>query len=276
MIKLDIMSDPICPWCYIGKSYLDKALSDHPDHPFTIEWHPFQLNPDMPAGGMDRRAYLEGKFGGKDGAVAAYAPVVQSAEDAGLTINFDAMQRTPNTLNAHRLIHWAGVEGRQTAAVSQLFQAYFVEGSDIGDAEVLSDIADGILKDEARHLGFNHIYLEDRFTGMFTAGEEGGKVYGESLHQRLRTCWEARCRSSKPSIASCGKWVSKWISSCTILSMRPLGVWKSRFRQGPELPPVRPRPVIQKRLKPSALEGTLIPSTYDLKTMTLRPVKRSS
>ena len=144
MIKLDIMSDPICPWCYIGKSYLDKALTDHPDHPFTIEWHPFQLNPDMPAGGMGRRAYLEGKFGGKDGAVAAYAPVVQHAKDAGLTINFDAMQRTPNTLNAHRLIHWAGIEGRQTAAVSQLFQAYFVDGSDIGDAEVLSDIADGI------------------------------------------------------------------------------------------------------------------------------------
>lgn len=144
MIKLDIMSDPICPWCYIGKAHLDKALADHPDHPFTIEWHPFQLNPDMPADGMDRRAYLEGKFGGKDGAVAAYAPVVQHAKDAGLTINFDAMQRTPNTLNAHRLIHWAGIEGRQTAAVSQLFQAYFVDGSDIGDAEVLADIADGI------------------------------------------------------------------------------------------------------------------------------------
>lgn len=144
MIKLDIMSDPICPWCYIGKSHLDRALTEHPDHPFTIEWHPFQLNPDMPAGGMDRRVYLEGKFGGKDGAVTAYAPVVQSAKDAGLTINFDAMQRTPNTLDAHRLIHWAGIEGRQTAAVSQLFQAYFVDGSDIGDAEVLSDIADGI------------------------------------------------------------------------------------------------------------------------------------
>ena len=145
--KLDIMSDPICPWCYIGKAHLDRALESEPDHPFAIEWHPFQLNPDMPAEGMDRRAYLEGKFGGKEGAVRAYAPVVEHAEKAGLKINFEAMQRTPNTLNAHRLIHWAGIEGRQTAAVSALFKAYFVDARDIGDAEVLADIADGIEMD---------------------------------------------------------------------------------------------------------------------------------
>ena len=146
-IKLDIMSDPICPWCYTGKAHLDRALEGEPDHPFAIEWHPFQLNPDMPAEGMDRRAYLEGKFGGKEGAVRAYAPVVEHAEKAGLKINFEAMQRTPNTLNAHRLIHWAGIEGRQTAAVSALFKAYFVDARDIGDAEVLADIADGIEMD---------------------------------------------------------------------------------------------------------------------------------
>ncbi len=148
-IKLDIMSDPICPWCYIGKTHLDKALADHPDHPFSIEWHPFQLNPDMPAEGMDRRAYLEGKFGGKEGAVRAYAPVVEHAKAAGLTINFEDMKRTPNTLNAHRLIHWAGIEGRQTAAVSALFKAYFVDARDIGDVEVLADIADSIEMDAA-------------------------------------------------------------------------------------------------------------------------------
>ena len=146
-IKLDIMSDPICPWCYIGKAHLDRALESEPDHPFAIEWHPFQLNPDMPATGMDRRAYLEGKFGGKAGAIKAYAPVVEHAEKAGLKINFEAMQRPPNTLNAHRLIHWAGIEGRQTAAVSALFKAYFVDARDIGDTEVLSDIADAIEMD---------------------------------------------------------------------------------------------------------------------------------
>ncbi|MEO9631576.1 MAG: DsbA family oxidoreductase [Sulfitobacter sp.] len=148
-IKLDIMSDPICPWCYIGKAHLDRALQDHPNHPFAIEWHPFQLNPEMPREGMDRRAYLEGKFGGKEGAVRAYAPVVEHAEKAGLNINFEAMKRTPNTLDAHRLIHWAGIEGRQTAAVAALFKAYFVEARDIGDAEVLADIADSIEMDAA-------------------------------------------------------------------------------------------------------------------------------
>ena len=119
MIKLNIISDPICPWCYIGKTLLDRALESHPDHPFDIEWHPFQLNPDMPVEGMDRREYLETKFGGKDGALRAYAPVVERAEDAGLSIDFAAIERTPNTVNAHRLIHWAGLEGRQVGSCSR-------------------------------------------------------------------------------------------------------------------------------------------------------------
>lgn len=143
-VALDILSDPICPWCYIGKTHLEKALAQVPGHPFVIQWHPFQLNPEMPAGGMDRRAYLEAKFGGQEGAVRAYAPVVEHARSAGLEINFEAMQRTPNTLDAHRLIHWAGIEHKQHDAVDALFRAYFVEGRDIGDHEVLGDIADGI------------------------------------------------------------------------------------------------------------------------------------
>lgn len=149
MVKLDIISDPICPWCYIGKTLLDRALEQRPDHPFVIEWHPFQLNPDMPREGMDRRAYLEAKFGGKEAAVTAYAPVVEKAEATGLKIDFEAMQRTPNTLDAHRLIHWAGIEGKQNAAAMALFTAYFTQGRDIGDAEVLADIADGLGMDAA-------------------------------------------------------------------------------------------------------------------------------
>jgi predicted DsbA family dithiol-disulfide isomerase len=149
MIKLDVLSDPICPWCYIGKANLDRALTQRPDHPFAIEWHPFQLNPEMPAGGMDRREYLETKFGGREGAVRAYAPVAEAAERAGLGINFEGIARTPSTLDAHRLIHWAGLEGRQTAAVSSLFRAYFVEGRDIGDGGVLLDIAEAIGLDRA-------------------------------------------------------------------------------------------------------------------------------
>jgi len=125
MIKLDIFSDPICPWCFIGKTHLDRALESRPNHPFTIEWHPFQLNPEMPEGGMERRAYLEGKFGGKDNAIKAYMPVAEHAEKAGLKVNLEGIKTTPNTINAHRLIHWAGIEGVQTPIVSALFKAYF-------------------------------------------------------------------------------------------------------------------------------------------------------
>ncbi|GHF52974.1 DsbA family oxidoreductase [Seohaeicola zhoushanensis] len=143
-VRLDILSDPICPWCYIGKTNLDRALSEAPVNPFVIQFHPFQLNPEMPRGGMDRRTYLEAKFGGKEAAVRAYAPVVEHAKAAGLEINFEAMQRTPNTLDAHRLIHWAGIEGKQLPVVDALFAAYFTEGRDIGDADTLADIADSV------------------------------------------------------------------------------------------------------------------------------------
>ncbi|MBU2359139.1 MAG: DsbA family oxidoreductase [Alphaproteobacteria bacterium] len=149
MVKLDILSDPICPWCYIGKANLFKALEAVPDHPFVLEWHPFQLNPDMPAAGMDRRSYLEQKFGGKEAAVKAYAPVVDRAEAAGLPLNLDRIARTPNTLDAHRLIHWAGIEKQQTPMVDLLFNAYFVEGRDIADHEVLADLADAAGLDAA-------------------------------------------------------------------------------------------------------------------------------
>jgi len=149
MIKLDILSDPICPWCYIGKKNLDRALEARPDHPFEIEWHPFQLNPDMAPEGMDRQTYLDAKFGGRENATQVYGRIGEAAKAAGLELNLDQIKRTPNTLNAHRLIHWAGLEGRQTAAVSRLFKAYFEDLEDIGDAGVLADIAEGIGLDRA-------------------------------------------------------------------------------------------------------------------------------
>lgn len=149
MIKLDIISDPICPWCFIGKSRLTKALEAEPDHPFVIEWHPFQLNPDMPAEGMDRREYLETKFGGKENAVRVYSEIEQHAVEEGLEIDFAAIKHTPNTINAHRLIHWAGIEQKQNAVVDALFAAYFKEGRDIGDTDVLADIADSAGMDAA-------------------------------------------------------------------------------------------------------------------------------
>ena len=144
MIKLDIFSDPICPWCYIGKSRLEAALEQRADHPFVVEWHPFQLNPDMPKTGMDRRAYLEGKFGGTEGAKSAYRPIVDTLSKEHPEADLGKIEKTPNTLDAHRLIHWAGLEAKQTMMVDALFEAYFVDGRDIGDHETLADIADTI------------------------------------------------------------------------------------------------------------------------------------
>lgn len=140
MIRLDIFSDPICPWCYIGKANLDRALERRADHPFAIEWHPFQLNPEMAHEGVDRRSYLEEKFGGKDKAIQIYARVEDAAHTAGLEIDFANISRVPNTLDAHRMIHWAGLEGKQTAMVSALFRAYWRDGRDIGDPATLAAI----------------------------------------------------------------------------------------------------------------------------------------
>jgi len=174
MITLDIFSDPVCPWCYIGKARLDRALEARPDHPFRVEWHPFQLNPEMPAGGMDRASYLEAKFGGRDGAVRAYAPVAEAAEEAGLAMNLARIARTPNTLDAHRLIHWAGLEGRQTPVVAALFRAYFAEGRDIGAAAVLADIGAAA--------GLDRAMLE-----MLLAGEaDRSEIAARDAHARAR------------------------------------------------------------------------------------------
>lgn len=144
MTKIDIISDPICPWCYIGKTRLDRALEANPNHDFIIEWHPFQLNPTMPAEGMDRREYLEAKFGGQDGALKVYGEIDKTARETGLEVNFAGIKRTPNTIDAHRLIHWAGIEGKQNAVVDRLFKAYFQEGRDISEQSVLVRIATAV------------------------------------------------------------------------------------------------------------------------------------
>lgn len=174
MIKLDILSDPVCPWCYIGKANLDRALESAPDHPFEIEWHPFQLNPGMPAEGVNRAEYLEAKFGGKAKAVEIYARVEAAARDAGLEIDFGSISTMPNTLNAHRLIHWAGLEGRQTALVSALFRAYWREGRDIGNNDVLTDIAEAAGMDRA---------LTQR---LLATDEDAEAIKARDIHARER------------------------------------------------------------------------------------------
>ncbi|WP_136644573.1 DsbA family oxidoreductase [Tabrizicola sp. YIM 78059] len=140
-VRLDIFLDPVCPWCLVGKANLDRALADHPDHPFSVQWHPFQLNPDMPAEGVPKRAWLEARFGGKERVDAVHERLREVARSAGVTLDPDRPQRIPNTLNAHRLIHWAGIEGCQSEVVSRLMRAYWEEGRDIGEMETLAAIA---------------------------------------------------------------------------------------------------------------------------------------
>lgn len=140
-ISLVVISDPICPWCFIGKRRLDRALAARPDHPFAVEWRPFMLNPDMAPEGMDRRAYLEAKFGGPEGAAAVYGRIARTAGEDGLALDFDAIARTPSTLDAHRLIGWARESGADHAMAEAIFAAYFQRGVDIGDRDALAALA---------------------------------------------------------------------------------------------------------------------------------------
>jgi predicted DsbA family dithiol-disulfide isomerase len=141
---LDVVSDVVCPWCYIGKRQLEAALERMPaDARPTVRWHPFQLNPDLPAEGVDRRSYLEQKFGGAERAAQIYERVRAAGRSAGLALDFDRIERQPNTLDAHRLIAWAQDElGRDAGPlVEALFRAYFVEGRSLVERESLAALA---------------------------------------------------------------------------------------------------------------------------------------
>jgi predicted DsbA family dithiol-disulfide isomerase len=140
-IALDIVSDVACPWCYVAKSYLWRALEARPDHPFRIAWHPFQLNPDLPPAGMDRAEYMAARFGSREQIVKVHAPLLEHAARSGAVFDLPAIRRTPNTRDAHRLIHWAGLQGRQSPMVERLMRAYWAEGRDIGDAATLTALA---------------------------------------------------------------------------------------------------------------------------------------
>ncbi|MBZ4022496.1 polyketide biosynthesis protein [Rhodobacter sp. TJ_12] len=139
MISLDIFADPSCPYCYIGKAALDRALEARPDHPFVIAWHPFQLNPSLPPEGMERIAWLKARFGPE--AERADVPIIEAARANGVKFNLPGISRVPNTRDAHRLVHWAGIEGRQSPMMAALMRAYWREGRNIGSHDVLCDLA---------------------------------------------------------------------------------------------------------------------------------------
>jgi predicted DsbA family dithiol-disulfide isomerase len=145
---IDIVSDAICPWCYIGKRRLEKALAIAPQSQLEIGWRPFQLNPDMPADGMDRKEYLRRKFGDRAGG-DMYQAVEEAGRGEGIAFAFDRIQRTPNTILAHRLIRFAQREGRQEEAVETLFRAYFTQGANIGEIDILAGLAEAMKLDPA-------------------------------------------------------------------------------------------------------------------------------
>ncbi len=157
-MRIDIYHDLICPWCFIGKRRLERALAARPSPAVEIRWQPFQLNPNMPRVGMDRLAYLSAKFGGVERAAQAYATVAETAARDGLMLALDRIRRTPNTLDAHRLVRLIEAKtGDASEAVELLFQAYFQEGRDIGSHAVLIDVAAG--------LGCNPDTVRDWLTG---------------------------------------------------------------------------------------------------------------
>ncbi|MGH6967990.1 MAG: DsbA family oxidoreductase [Stellaceae bacterium] len=141
-MRIDIVADAICPWCFIGKRRLEVALAQRPNIAPDITWRPFQLNPDMPAEGMPREAYLSAKFGGQAHAKRINQAAVDAGASVGIPFAFDKIERTPNTLTAHRLIRFAQRVGRVTELVDRLFAGYFIEGRDIGNRDTLAAIAD--------------------------------------------------------------------------------------------------------------------------------------
>ena len=145
-LNVDVVSDVVCPWCYVGKRHLDLAMAQMPDVSFDVRWRPFQLNPQMPREGMGREEYMAKKFGAGGPTKNFYEALENTGKGLGIDFQFEKIQFAPNTLDAHRLIHWAsGGENKNIAAQSRLatrlFEVYFVEGGDVGNRDVLIDVA---------------------------------------------------------------------------------------------------------------------------------------
>lgn len=144
-VTIDVISDIVCPWCYLGKARLELAVAEVQDEiGVDINWRPYRLNPDHPPEGVDYHAYLAEKFGGKDVVQRSHAELKKLGEEVGIRYDFEAMTIGPNTLDAHRLLHWAMMEGRevQDRVANALFKAVFEEARDVGDHAVLAEIAE--------------------------------------------------------------------------------------------------------------------------------------
>jgi len=171
-IRIDIVSDVICPWCFIGKRRLERALALRPDLTATLSWRAFELNPDLPSDGILRALYLSAKFDSSRVAERLHAAVSAAGRSEGIEFAFERIRRIPNTLCAHRLIRLAGDEGRAERVVEALFRAYFLEGLDIGDIGTLAKLA--------RRVGLNQAE-----TRQYLMGDGGTtEVRAEEDHAR--------------------------------------------------------------------------------------------
>jgi len=141
-IKIDVVSDVVCPWCYIGKRRLEKAIESLSDeYEFDVEYHPFELNPKMPLSGLNQKAYLTEKFGNDERYKSILEHVTKTAAEEGLTFNFTKQETVPNTRNAHRIIQKARDSGNQVNVKEALMHAYFADGIDLSKPENLITIA---------------------------------------------------------------------------------------------------------------------------------------
>jgi len=208
--RIDVISDAICPWCYIGKRQLERALDilEKNKLRFTVAWHPFQLNPDMPAEGVDRQQYRLAKFGSAERSRQMDERITEVAAGVGIEFHLEKLTRTPNTLKAHRLIRLAGQRGVQDGVVEALFKAYFCNGADLGDDTVLADIghSGGLDRDAALAMlasddGQREVLAGDQMArncgiqGVPSFALQGhvlfsGAVPAEEMAETFRRAWE--------------------------------------------------------------------------------------
>lgn len=151
-ITIDVISDVVCPWCYLGKRRLDSALTEVQDLDIAVRWHPYQLDPTIPAEGKDRKKYLSDKFGSVEAADPMHDRLTEEGKAHGINYKFDAIANSPNTMDMHRLILWSRADNLQTEMVERLFQLYFEEGADLTKPEALVEVA--------REVGMEHDLVE--------------------------------------------------------------------------------------------------------------------
>jgi predicted DsbA family dithiol-disulfide isomerase len=140
-MQIDIVSDTVCPWCFIGKRRIERAMAMRPEVAFEVFWRPYRLDPTIPREGVDRRAYLKAKFGDTPRSSAMGDAIRSEGAGEGIEFAFEKIAKSPNTLDSHRLVRWSASAGAQDRVVERLFNAYFIEGRDIGDAAVLASVA---------------------------------------------------------------------------------------------------------------------------------------